>query len=760
MFSTFDASSTESNHVRPRPKRNQVSRACDSCRLSRIKCDDAQPCKNCRDRGAPCSNQKRPDGPSITGPQREIQRLRLQVRQLETRLRTGPTTPDTYLTPPESVLRDGSSVSPLESSMPPQEWEGIDIYDARADASVYYGPLSTPFLGARMGLYLADALNSSGSDASHAASIARLSVPPSSTWANPQPSLHGVEDLSRKREEYFLDLLWQSFHCAYPILVEPEFPEYYDSLWVGVDVGKPRRPSPLVDALLAVCMQYGSTFLVGDDPERVTERNQYILTVSQKSDAYFVRSQALLLNEVGNPSLRTLQSYIYCIIYLHNTSRLNASHTLLGTAVRLAQTLRVHIRHDNPQRQRDEFYRRNNWSTLFQLDGQLSMDLGRSPLIKPFDEDNLPGDGPGHSFMSGSMLYSPNDDDINWLSFHVQSVRLTSAVLSVQNAFSTQVADILGKKNAKSIYEDPFIIEELAGILGREVRVVYDWARNVPSSLKIERKGSGEPFSTERTPLNLDMASPLWLQRQKILLELMYHHMQLSNFRTFLHFPPGSSSITSLSGCHSINSLNHAIALTNILHQVLTDTDLLRGWTLVFQYQWDAALCIVGFVLANPVCPSTPAARRCIQTAIQTFKALGAYFLAAAEAAQIVREIGSLAGILVERFHTSLPLCKSEPRDETPVQPDVRAATSTAVQIFATPALTPEYPQSLANHPSFDMPGLDGDLFAGGDVDMGVPIDGSSTGGSTVPTGAGDTIVGMDSWMDGAVLDSLSHFPR
>ena len=43
-----------------RPKRSQVARACESCRINRIKCDDFQPCNACRNRGEECSNIGRP----------------------------------------------------------------------------------------------------------------------------------------------------------------------------------------------------------------------------------------------------------------------------------------------------------------------------------------------------------------------------------------------------------------------------------------------------------------------------------------------------------------------------------------------------------------------------------------------------------------------------------------------------------------------------------------------------------------------------
>ena len=57
---------------------------------------------------------------------------------------------------------------------------------------------------------------------------------------------------------------------------------------------------------------------------------------------------------------------------------------------------------------------------------------------------------------------------------------------------------------------------------------------------------------------------------------------------------------------HNISCLNHAMAITSILNQVLSETDLLRGWSPIFQYQWDAILCTLGYVLANSLSPLNP----------------------------------------------------------------------------------------------------------------------------------------------------------
>ncbi|KAJ5925590.1 C6 transcription factor [Penicillium verhagenii] len=679
MLSTFSADPEKRAPLR-RPRRKQVARACDWCRLNRTKCDDSQPCENCRSRGNECSNSKRTEVLTLPAASREIQRLRNTISELQARISQDQATRK-YATPPES---DHVGISPQESHVPrpmnshsrspTTEWKGIQIHDVHGGA-IYYGPLSSSYFGARMGHFLAEAL-SKYPDSQFQTDTLRLTYPP--TFLTCQKT--GPDFLSRAEEQFFLDLLWQSFHCVYPIIVEGDFRTYYDSLWKPEDQSA-RRPSALVDSLLSVCMQYGSTFLISDDND--ARGSHHASSVSKGSHGFFRQAQTLLLDEVERPSIMTLQSQLYCVIYLHNTCLLNAAYSLLGTAVRVAKSLRLHLPPPDTSIQEEQELYRRLWHTLIVLDCQLSMSLGRPPMAR-VDEVNfdLPGDTQEHALLSGSMLMVPSNEEISWLTFHVQSIRLLKIVQGVQSSFYQEGARLLEQKGAQSIYEDPFLVEELAAYLARGVGVVYDWARNVPPSLQNARD-SGEPFSSKRTPIRFDAFSPIWLQRQRIILELLYHHLQLSNFRSFLRFPPGQSSITPLSDCHSINALNHAMALTNILHQVLTETDLLRGWHPVFQYQWEAALCILGFVLANPVCPPTPAARKSIQTAIQCLEIIGKNSTAAASAANIIRQVGIQAEMLVGKFHSSLST-RNPPSKE-------RIWTSAKVQMVSAPGLTPEY---------------------------------------------------------------------
>ncbi|KAL3480360.1 fungal-specific transcription factor domain-containing protein [Aspergillus californicus] len=525
--------------------------------------------------------------------------------------------------------------------------------------------MSSAYFVDRVRRYLSEALNMPWEDTKLETFMTHLGCASSfyspslteSSSLHPERLLDVTENpmnLTRAQEESFLNLFWQSFHCMYPILSEPDFREYYGSLWADTMLGgsTARRPSPLVDVLLAVCMQYGSTFLFSDGSGGNTSNLGYARTPGYE---FYQRSQRTLQRYLETPSIMVLQSHIYCIIYLCNISHFNAAHMNLGMTLRIAHALRLHLQPlENISAQKQELHRRI-WWTLFCLDSQLSMTLGRASFIHPSQVScGLPGDDLGPIRSSGSMLLSSHED-ISWLSFHIQCIKITAAVQSIHATFKQKCSELL-RDGPQDIYETPCIIEALADCLAREMGSVHEWVRNVPQSLRLSRQGlgTGEPFSTNKAPLNLDLSSPLWLQRQRLLLELFYHHLQLSIFRPFLRFPPVGASQTPLADNYGISCVNHATVITSIIHQVLTTTDLLHGWPSILQTQWDAILCTLGFILGNPVCSPTPFARKSLQIAVQTLELVADYSPIAKSAAQVTRAMDQHADTLITNFRQSL----------------------------------------------------------------------------------------------------------
>ncbi|KAJ6149671.1 hypothetical protein N7471_000870 [Penicillium samsonianum] len=709
MYSTFSANfdtTIDASRERsatpitaPRPKRNQVARACDWCRLNRVRCDDKQPCQNCLNRGGSCSNTKPQEATSLPAANREMQRLRNKVKDLQDQIaklkdgaeiqaQTG------FATPPLSDAAH-TSFDFADLTNTTEGWQGL-----QQTGQIHYGPLSSSYFVSRISRYLSQALNQPIEDAKLEACMARFhyiapSHQPSRYDASPASQAdqstdenEEAEDLTRSQEEHFLNLLWQSFHCVYPILDERDFQQYYDSLWSNSTDGmSTRKPSALVDVLLAVCMQYSSTFFVSEDNQQGDpESGWQAKNANLASRTYYQRAQRLLQSELENPTIMVVQSHIYSIVYLYNTSLLNTAHINLGATLRIAHALRLHIRPlDGTSSEQQELQRRI-WWTLYRIDIQLSMTLGRPPLIQLSHVScGLPGDGREHARLSGTVLLT-NHEDISWLSFHVQCTKLIYLVQGVQTALHRKCSQLLNGDKVKDLYEDPRLLETLAEFLGQEMTAIHNWVQNVPQSLCNARKGAGEPFSTNRDMLNLCPYSPLWLQRQRLLLELHYHHLVISTLRPFIRFPPVSSSMTPRTDGYNISCLNHAMAITSILNQVLSETDLLRGWSPIFQYQWDAILCTLGFVLANSVCPPTPSARKSLQTAIRTLDLVSDHFLAAKNAAQVVREVSCQADRLINNVQQGL----------------TRRQTPRANQSLSTRAQNPR-PQS--NQISFVSPG-------------------------------------------------------
>ena len=482
------------------------------------------------------------------------------------------------------------------------------------------------------------------------------------------------ESLSRAQEDYFLNLFWQSYHATIPVLNEVEFREHYDSLWskLSPDGLSVRKPSALVDIILALCMQYGTAFLIGyRDPKGDVDSND----TSIAGRWFYHRCQTLLSSSLENPSIITLQCHIYSLVYLRNASFLNMAYKTLGTAIRTAHILGLH--HEPPSDlppDQQELHKRL-WWILLSLDSKACMELGR-PYISylPDITCSLSSDDPQVAMLSGSKLLSP-DSTITWLSYHAHAVKLVLAVRAVSTAFYEHGSTVIDANGGKSLYDDPQSLEICADFLMKSMKGIGEWLQEVPNALKTPRQGTGQRFSTDRTPVEIDPYTPLWLQRQRLLLELLYHNLVMCLYRPFIRFPPVTTSLTPLSDGHSISCLNHAMAITNLTHQILTETDILNGWHEAYQFQWNAALSMLGFSLANPVCPPTPSARKAIQTAIATFDIFSGSLAIATSAATICRNLDATADVLIEKFRSGL----------TPSQKSVSMSTP----IFSSAASTP-----------------------------------------------------------------------
>lgn len=468
--------------------------------------------------------------------------------------------------------------------------------------------------------------------------------------------------LTPTQEDYFLGLFWESYHCTFQILDEGEFREHYRSLWTTSS--SIRKPSPLVDIVLAICMQYGLAFL----PREASSLE--VKTVVDGNDAtiagrwYYHRSQMLLNSQLESPSLMTLQCQILAVKYLCNASYQNMAYSGLATAIRTAHLLGVHLEPpaDMPRQQRE--LRKRVWWTLYCMECKTCMKLDR-PWSAPFSliSCQLPADDRQLALLCGSNFASYGEN-LTWLTYTLQMTKMMLAVRAVFVAFADKCGDIVA--SGKGIYKDPQTLEDCAVFLQSQIGVLRSFQNQLPDGLKTKRKNGGVSFSTDRSMLDIELYAPLWLQRQRLMFELLYHNLSLNLHRPFICFastftteaPPEAtftfSNTTSVTDSHAKTCIEHAMAITRIMHQILTSSEILSGMHEAFHFQWNATVSLVGFILAYPLSPLTSEVRENINNAITVFETFGKHFAVGASAANVTRNLLEKVSYLTERFHDRL----------------------------------------------------------------------------------------------------------
>lgn len=554
-----------------------------------------------------------------------------------------------------------------------RHWQGVWTSVSRKNENLFFGPSSSSHFLVKLGNYIDQTLQISNLDyqiSPKGASTFLASPMVSQTdslaeYPAATDSLVAFEDISRSQEESFLGLFWQSYHCTIPILNELEFKEHYESLWPAPS-SSVRQPSPLVDIVLALCMQYGMTFV----PRNEASQGHMLSFDSDDSTvagrAFYRRCQTLLSTKMEQPNIMTLQCLMFSTVYLRNASFKNMAHNTLALAIRTAHTLGLHQEpHEQDSRSQKELHRRL-WWIIYAMDTAACMALGRPWLAQMSQVACAIPANDRELALSIGPSFDSSIDDITWLSYHIQSVKLNLAGRAVQVAFDRKCTQVLTTSNEETFHGNPQNLETLASFLLKSLQCLRGWTCDVPLALKNERREGGKPFSTDRSALQVDFEAPQWLQRQRLLLELAYHSLMMNLYRPFINFARPPSSSTPLADGNSISSLNHAIASTNIILQILKGTDILSGWHEVYEYQWDATLTMVGFIFASPVCPPTPTARKSINSAIKVFEIFSNNFAIAASATTITRDLAIKVDSFLDRFRKRSGSTQQTPISATP----------------------------------------------------------------------------------------------
>ncbi|KAI0381400.1 fungal-specific transcription factor domain-containing protein [Hypomontagnella monticulosa] len=668
-------SKSADNSIRgpPRPKRQQVARACDWCRLHRVKCDNNLPCNNCQNRGWQCSNKSSNEARTLLYAYREIDRLKQRVKELEEQLKEERNASDARMQNTAASILSPSSTkgvsSPIES-IPNRDQAGtMSVSDGVHASSVHsrqktrHSPSSLCYFIGRMNNYLTSVFQQLHLDNHFQINSVDKSHPspdcknPASSHDSPAQTSSKTaprnEFLTPTQEEYFLNLFWQSYHSTLIVLNEVEFKEHCRSLWATP--GKSRKPSALVDIVIAMSMQYGMASIPRNGPRASLGSNSDIGDPTIAGRCYYRRCQSLLTNELENPTISTLQCQILSAIYLYCASFQNMAHGTLALAGRTAHVLGLHLEPAGSLPNAEKEMRKRLYWSLYAVESKTCMMLGR-PFLMSLSSTSctLPSDDYSVAIQAGSD-FAPLDENVTWLSYNLHNVRLVLAARAVHTALYDRYSEVC---DDQLIGEKTKTLERHADFLTLSIKALDTWVQAVPFQLKTKRKGNGVPFSTDHSPLAIEQFAPLWLQRQRLLLELLYHNLAMNLYRDFITFPstntpspssPSQPSSTSSSQSHAISAANHGMAVTHIMYQIMSETDILSGWYEAFEWQWNAALTLAGYLFAYPSSSTATDVRQALNHALAVFEMFGCSFVVANNAATVVRDLAAKADFLASK---------------------------------------------------------------------------------------------------------------
>lgn len=645
---------TEHQEPRRRQRRVQVARACDACRLRRTKCDNGVPCSKCIARGYRCSNSGAPKASTLTEASEEIASLKRKIQQLETELKRQASNHHNLPSP------IGSSPSlysaPVSTGGAPEPGlkrycGGIQFRPTRSSNDTWFGPSSLYAFIQRLGDFLNIKLQKEHTiHRLHpvSASDHKLLNEPetglhghiSHSWAPPAGDVPptGIY-LSLIQEEYFINLFWQTFHTSlYPIVDETQFKKHYQSLMVNG--GQDRKPSALVDVIIAICMQYATSAMPSETQGILVEGKDALVA----GRWHYWRGQKLLTYELDSPSLSTLQCHLLCVVYTCGGSFHNMMDSIMGLAVRTAYMLGLHLDPSPILPEKDRELRRRLWWAVYLLDSKAGMKLGRPFMLSSSHAmPSLPSDTLEAAASSGSM-FAPIGPNATWLSYNLHTVQLYRNVRTAYTAFFDQ-DNLL--REGQVLWANHEAQNSSAEVLRAHTQSLYEWVEGVPESLKMKRQNGGQPLSTDFTSILLEPFTPPWLQRQRLLLEHTYHHLSVNLYRPFISFslkPPIDSIAEEL----AMRCASHAITLTMITHHALTESSLLDGWHEAFFCQWNAVMTLIGYIILFPYSTLSNQAKHAIELAISVFDNFGAKFSVAANAAQITRDLSANLEVLLK----------------------------------------------------------------------------------------------------------------
>jgi hypothetical protein len=165
----------------------------------------------------------------------------------------------------------------------------------------------------------------------------------------------------RRHTDDYVKCFWEFVHPLFPMLHKPTFMTTYEKVWATTGLRHSDEDVlflPTLNLVLALGCKF-STLVPADAKARVSED-------------FYQRSRTVLLYDVlGSTSIGVVQWLLLSGVYFQSTRYANHCWSSIGLAIRLAQSLGLHLENPGtkrPSNQLDREMKRRIWHTCLALD--------------------------------------------------------------------------------------------------------------------------------------------------------------------------------------------------------------------------------------------------------------------------------------------------------------------------------------------------------------------------------------------------------
>ncbi|OQE32344.1 hypothetical protein PENSTE_c001G08590 [Penicillium steckii] len=499
------ATSETPNEAENRRKDPKVSRACDSCKRKKIRCNGTRPCQTCAKRKIDCAydakyGRGRPPTPPFSTPS--------QAPVIDVpRPSIVPNGANELNTRSISISREPSQFLPNDTS--PQALQEADIDDQ------YFDPTSGLNFLHRAWKKLS---TQKGDDTSYSSNETERCQLVTSAGDRPFHKYGDLFDISESRfvpedseARNLLGCYFENCVVTYRMLHRPTI-----EAWMDVFVKDRRENRSITHSLghakSSILLAIMAIATLRNEKIHGSRSSQAEADALHQSDRLFCMSTSLTDAETGFPRLESAQARLLQVLYLLQTSRMNKGWYTFGNSCHMILSLGMHRRRDH---QRDvplmsrrlgyislQCYKRTFW-VAYTIDKYLSVVFGRPRHYQDEDIDQDFPDRVNDEDMApqGPSVCEDSED------CHIDSVISHAKIARIIGSISRQVYCVGEMAKHDRLNAAQSFIQE-----------IHQWRAALPTYL-----GSVKPSTL--VPV---------FRRQAVALQLAYSHAIIHATRPFL----------------------------------------------------------------------------------------------------------------------------------------------------------------------------------------------------------------------------------